>query len=103
MEISINTHCASLKKNDFSKIANCLRKFGSYLRKFVEDRWSSDFAIFKKISWVVASTTLRQFRDEDTVKVDHHPQKYVNYTSNQKHIIKELVIFSLDVVFCYHG
>ena len=69
----------------------------------MEDRWSYDFAGFKKISRVVVATSLRQFHDEDVVKVDHHPQKYINYTSNQKHIIKELVIFSLDAVFCYHG
>ena len=48
---------------------------------------------FKKISRFVVATTLRKFHDEDAVKVDRHPQKYVNYTSNQKHIIKELVIF----------
>ena len=65
----------------------------------MEDRWSSDFAGFNKILRVVAATTLREFHDEYGVKVDHHPQKYVNYTSNQKHIIKEIVIFSLDVVF----
>ena len=65
-----------------------MRKFDCYLRKFVEDRWSSDFAGFKKISRLVVATTLRQFCDEHAMKVDHHPQKYVNYTSNQKHIFK---------------
>ena len=75
METSINTQCASLKKNEFSEIANCLRKFGWYLRKFVEDRWSSGFTGFKKISRVVAAIALRKFRDDDVVKVDHHPQK----------------------------
>ena len=59
----------------------------------MEDRWSFDFARFKKISCFVAATTLRKFCDEDAVKVDHHPQKYVNDTSNQNHIINELVIF----------
>ena len=59
----------------------------------MEDRWSSDFVGFKKILRVVVAKTLRKFHDEYSVKVDHHPQKYVNYTSNQKHIIKEIVIF----------
>ena len=59
----------------------------------MEDRWSYNFVGFKKISRVVAATALRKIRDEDVVKVDHHPQMYINYTSNQKHIIKELVIF----------
>ena len=68
-------------------------KFGCYLRKFVEDRWSFDFDGFNKILRVVAATTLRKFCDEDALKVEYFPQKYINYTSNQKHIIKELEIF----------